>query len=294
MTACLGVVLIGAAPMASADDVMATSEMTATGFKFPESVAYDRKAKVLYVSQFGSELKPTQKDGMGYISKVSLDGKVLEEKFLPADGQTMDKPKGIWVSGNHLWTTDIDGVWQFDLTTKKGRKLALPGAGFANDPAVMKGVLYVSDNRGDQLFSVSPANFLEAGAEPKVSVVFSGKHINPNGVFPSGDGTLLVAGFMSKEEHRGVFSISAAGEIKGVSHPIGRLDGIYQMQSGTLLLTDWDSGTLFAWNGKTKLKPLASGFKGPADFAVFENDKGMTVVVPDLVKSELRFVQLGK
>lgn len=34
------------------------SDVTVTGFAFPESVACDPKAKVLYMSQFGSELKP--------------------------------------------------------------------------------------------------------------------------------------------------------------------------------------------------------------------------------------------
>ena len=69
----------------------------------PESVAYDPEAKVLYVSEFGSQLKPTLKDGKGKISKVSLSGKVLEETFLPAAGGTLNKPKGIWVNGNRLW-----------------------------------------------------------------------------------------------------------------------------------------------------------------------------------------------
>jgi len=79
----------------AAQDMKVISDKTATGFAFPESVAYDPAAKVLYVSEFGSELKPTQKDGKGRISKVSLDGTILEESFLPAAGQTLDKPKGI-------------------------------------------------------------------------------------------------------------------------------------------------------------------------------------------------------
>ncbi len=70
------------------------SEKTATGFKFPESVAYDPEAKVLYVGSFGgTELKPGEKDNNGYISKASLDGMMLEERFLPAAGLTMNKPK---------------------------------------------------------------------------------------------------------------------------------------------------------------------------------------------------------
>ena len=92
---------------------------------------------VLYVSQFVSALKPTRKDGMGRISKVALDGRVIEERFLPPKGVILNKPKGIWVQGNRLWVTDIDVVWEFDLKTKRGRKVALPGVKFANDPTVM-------------------------------------------------------------------------------------------------------------------------------------------------------------
>ena len=77
----------------------AVSDQTVRGFAFPESVAYDPKAKVLYMGQFGSELKPAEKDGKGKISKLSLDGKVLEDRFLPAPGETLHKPKGIWVRG---------------------------------------------------------------------------------------------------------------------------------------------------------------------------------------------------
>jgi hypothetical protein len=41
------------------------------------------------------------------------------------------------------------------------------------------------------------------------------------------------------------------------------------------------------------MTPIASGFKGPADFCVYPHAGGTMVVVPDLVKSELRMIQLG-
>ena len=41
-------------------------------------------------------------------------------------------------------------------------------------------------------------------------------------------------------------------------------------------------------------KQPATVFKGPADFCAFPNSKGLMVVVPDLVKGESPFVQLGK
>jgi hypothetical protein len=72
------------------------------------------------------------------------------------------------------------------------------------------------------------------------------------------------------------------------------LDGIYQLKNGDLLVTDWVSGSLFQWNKKMGMKKLATGFKGPADFAVAPNAKGYLVAVPDLVKAEIRLIQLGK
>ncbi len=293
VSAALVIALTGLPGPASAGGVKVVSENTATGFKFPESVAYDANAKVFYVSEFGSALKPTLKDGKGRISKVSLDGTILEATFLPAAGQTLDKPKGIWVAGDRLWTTDIDSVWVFDTKTKAGKKVDLPGIKFANDPTVIGNTLYVSDNRGDQLYSVEPADFLNTAGDPKVTLVWSGKSINPNGIYPAADGSLLLVGFGSKDTPRGIHVMAPGGGLKALSEGIGRLDGIYQMADGSLLVTDWNSGSLFQWSATSGMKTLATGFKGPADFAVAPNSDGLLVVVPDLVKSELRLIQLA-
>src|SRR4030095_3553609 len=137
------------------DSLRVSSDQTVGGFVFPESCGYDAKGKALYVGNFGgSKLDPAAKDGLGYISKVGLDGKVLEQKFLPAArAEARNKPKGIWIRGERLWVTDIDAVWEFDLKTKKGRKLALPGVGLANDPAILGDALYISDNRNHKLIT---------------------------------------------------------------------------------------------------------------------------------------------
>jgi sugar lactone lactonase YvrE len=271
------------------------SEQTATGFTFPESVAYDPGAKVLYVSQFGgTELKPAEKDGNGKISRVSLTGKILEERFLPPEGQTMNKPKGIWVKGNRLWVTDIDAVWIFDLKTRKGKRLDIPGITFANDPAVHGNSLYVSDNRADRLYRIEPADFLNAKDEPQVSIVLAGKSVYPNGLYPGKQGSLLIVGFQSPKDPRGIYSLDKSGELKELAKAIGRLDGLYQMQDGSLLATEWNSGSLVRWTAKGGVEKLVTGFKGPADFAVAPDKKGMTVFVPDLPGSQLRIVRLER
>jgi hypothetical protein len=276
---------------ASAAKVM--SEKTLTGFKFPESCAFDPAGDALYVASFGgTELKSAEKDNNGYISKVSLDGKMIEERFLPAAGVTMNKPKGMWVAGSRLWVTDIDGVWVFHTKTRAGKKLALPGAQFANDLALIGDTLYVSDNRNDSLYSVAPADFLTV-ENPKVATVWSQKGIHPNGIYPASDGSLLMVGFKSDKEKRGIHSMKPGQDPVALSKDIGRLDGLYQMNDGSLLITDWDTGQLIAWGEKAGATTLASGFKGPADLCVSPNAAGLMVVVPDLVKSELRMIQIG-
>ena len=293
---CAGVVLALAflAPLPTFA-MQVVSEKTVTGFKFPESCAYDTVNKVLYVGSFGgSELKPAEKDNNGYISKVSIDGKMLEERFLPLDGTTMNKPKGMWVAGNRLWVTDIDGVWLFDIKTKKSKKLDIPGIQFANDVAIVGKTLYVSDNRSDALFAVTPADFLGSSATPKIATAWKDKGINPNGVYPARDGTLLIVGFKSDKDKRGIYSMKPGQAPKPIGKEIGRLDGLYQLSDGTLLVSDWDSGSVFTWTEKSGMKPIASGFKGPADFCAFSHEGGLMVVVPDLVKSELRMIQLKK
>jgi hypothetical protein len=290
---CLVIFPMMMAPKVFAAELKVLSDQTAGGFGHVESVAYDPKGKVLYTSDFGPDLKPADKDGKGKITKVSLDGKILEDGFLPVKGQTLNKPKGIWIQGNRLWVTDIDSVWVFDLKTRQGKKLDLPVT-FANDPAVMGNALYVSDNRSDMLVRVEPADFLKAKVDPRITVLFKDKSINPNGLYPGKNGALLMVGQKGKEDPRGIYSMAPGKDPELLSDKIGMLDGLYMMSNGDVLATDWATGSLFQWNKAMGMKQLVTGFKGPADLCAFPNSKGLMVVVPDLVKGELRFVQLGK
>jgi hypothetical protein len=293
VAACLAILQLASAPPAPAAELKATSERTVAGFGHPETVIYDPARKVLYVSDFGPELKPADKDGKGRISKVGLDGRIIEPAFLPKPGQVLNKPKGMWVIGKRLWVTDIDALWIFDLETREGRRLELPGIQFANDVTVMNGAAYVSDNRTDQLYRVHPADFLAARADPAIDVVLSGKSIFPNGIYPAKGGGLLLAGFKSKEEPRGIYRMAPGQDPQPLTEAIGMLDGLVELKDGAVLATDWVSGSLFSWSRGKGIEKLATGFKGPADFAVVPQGKGLLVVVPDLVQGELRFVELG-
>jgi hypothetical protein len=268
------------------------SDKTLSTFAFPESVGCDPKNKAIYVSEFGSQLAPLEKDGAGYISKWGLDGTLIEKNFLPGEkGEKLNKPKGIWVQGSRLWTTDIDSAWVFDLKTKKGRRLAIPGIQFANDPAVRGGALYVTDNRGDQVFKIAPADFLNIKGEPKITTVFKDAQVNPNGIWPARGG-MLVVGFLAPDKPRAIYRIGKDGKPAAISDPIGRLDGIFALRDRSLLATDWNTGSLFQWSKKMGMKKLAEGFKGPADFCVISRGKALTAYVPDLVQSQVRIIEL--
>ncbi|HEX4782018.1 MAG TPA: hypothetical protein VH301_14740 [Usitatibacter sp.] len=276
-------------PMADASaPLTVVSDTTAPGFGWPESVGCDTAHNVLYVSQFGGEKpNPPAKDGLGYISKVAPDGKVIEKKVFDV---TMNKPKGIWIEGTRLWVTDIDSLWLFDTATKQYKHVMIPGITFANDVALWNGAAYVGDNRADQLYRIEPADFLATGAAPRISLVWEKKGIFPNGLWPGKDGRLIMAGFESAEKHKGIWAMSRDGTLEELSKPIGRLDGLQERPDGTLLATDWDSGSVFRYGPRGHVQELGKNFKGPADLCVM----GDTVYVPDLVKGEVRMIKLDR
>ena len=260
------------------------------GLEHPESVALDTRRQVLYLSNFGPALKPTLRDGRGYISKLSLEGQVLEERFLPGPGQRLHKPKGLWVEDQRLWVTDIDSVWVFDLKSKRGRRLGLPGARFANDLITRGQKLYVSDTASGTIYLVTPADFLDTTA--RVSKLLVRPGLGPNGLALTRRGRLLVAGFVQDGSGR-IYEIGPQGAT-ALTPPLGQLDGLALMPDDTMLYTDWAGGGLYALKGKASPRLLSGGFQGPADFALVprEGGKRYQAVVPDLVRGRLRFIIL--
>lgn len=283
----LGLVFHGGEALSAGEEGPVISDKTVSGFVHPESAVYDPQGKVLYVGQFGSVLKPTLKDGAGKISRVSLEGKIIDAQFLPGPGQSLNKPKGMWIRADRLWVTDIDVVWIFDLKTRQGKKTELPGARFANDLTVIKNALYVSDSALGKVYRVEPADFLAKKDAPRVTTMDVGRSLRPNGLCPGPDGSLIIAGL-------GIYSMSADGQLKTLAEKVGRLDGIALLKDGSFLITDWQSRSLMRWEAEAGVKSLAVGFAGPADFCVVPEAGAMLVAVPDLVKGQLRLIRLSK
>ena len=75
---------------------------------------------------------------------------------------------------------------------------------------------------------------------------------------------------------------------------LGRLDGIARLATGLLILTDWKSGSLLLWDEHSGHRALVSGLRGPADFCLVPRERGLTVVVPDLVTGDLYIIGLAR
>jgi len=69
---------------------------------------------------------------------------------------------------------------------------------------------------------MEPADFLEK-RDPKVTTVFSEKSVNPNGLYPARDGSLLMVGFMSADPGGAVApAIAAAHRAARTLLPVDR------------------------------------------------------------------------
>ena len=80
------------------DDHMEIVWETEKIFELPESVIYDSKNDVLYVSNITDH--PFNKDGTGYISKIGLDGSIIEKKWINVCGNNHQNIKIIPLCNN--------------------------------------------------------------------------------------------------------------------------------------------------------------------------------------------------
>src|SRR5689334_5593295 len=167
----LGALTLAAAAQADTHKLTRTWE-TEAALKTPESVRFDAKRKVLYVSNIDGE--PWTADGKGSIAKIGLDGKVIAAEWVTG----LDCPKGLALSddGKRLYAADVGGIVVIDVEAGKiVKKIAIPDGIQLNDLVNDKGTLYVSDSKGRKVYQVK-------GEKPSVYLdekVLKG----PNGLF---------------------------------------------------------------------------------------------------------------
>ena len=197
--------------------------------RIPESILYDESRDILYVSNING--KPTEKNGQGFISKVSLDGKIEVLKWVTG----LNAPKGSAIYGNKLYVSDIDQLVELDLKTGKIlNRYPAAGAKFLNDVATdAMGNVYVTD--------MSPENsVIYRLSEGNLMVWMKGAPIrNPNGLYMeekrlmignSGDGSLMAISLADKD----ISTIARVGS---------GIDGLRSDGKGNYFISDWKGKT---------------------------------------------------
>lgn len=231
-----------------------------SGFMGPESVVYDSRRDMLYVSNVNGQ--PTEKNGKGFISKLNSDGSVSKLKWIVG----MNGPKGMVIEGNRLYVSDIDSLHVIDID--RGRILSThraPKSKFLNDTAVdSAGRVYVSDMGDNAIYRLENGAFtlwLKSDA-----LEF------PNGLTVQGDRLVVASwGVMTKG-----FSTKVPGHLKSVSlttkkiislgegFAIGNLDGL-EPDGPSYLVTDWMAGSLLRIGSSGRAKILLYLNQGSAD-----------------------------
>jgi len=240
-------------------------------FAAPESAYYHAASNSVFVSNINGQI--LEKDGNGYISRLSPDGKVVSAKW--ATG--LNAPKGLRSAGNTLWAADIDEIVGIDVGTGKiTSRVKIEGATFLNDLATAPdGTIYTSDSNGLKIYATK---------DGRSSVFVEGPDVveQPNGLLV--DGGRLILGTIGPAPAPGA---PAAGRGQGAPRPsghlyafdlktrqrtqlttgnVGGIDGIEPDGSGGLLVTDVIGQRLLHVAKSGQVKVLAKFSAGGADF----------------------------
>jgi sugar lactone lactonase YvrE len=262
---------------------VATKTWTLGGFAHPESVELDVSHNVLYVSNLNGG--PLDKDGNGYIAKVSKDGKLLEQNWITG----LNAPKGMVINGFKLYVSDIDQLVEIDTRTGKiTAKYDAAGSKFLNDTAVdADGNVYVSDIAKSTIWQLK---------DGKMSLWYDKPGFqNPNGLRVINGDKLLVAGFGTGMHDDGAMDtkgnllvvdlktkeISNLGDGRG----IGALDGLERNGHGGFYATDFNAGALYDIKKDGSFETVLDLKTGSADLDQFNN--GHTVVIPQMLENEI-------
>ncbi len=242
------------------------------GFATPESALHDVEADVYLVSNINGG--PSAKDDNGFISRVSPDGTLLALKWIDGaagDGVTLHAPKGMAIVGGKLYVADLDRVRIFDRETgAPAGEIAIAGSTFLNDVvADGKGGIWISDSgiRIDDS-GVQPTGtdaLYHVSADGAVRRAAAGNMLaRPNGLAMYGD-ALVMATFGSNRVL--LFDGSRLGRVFGET-PAGSLDGLVLGSDGRLLVSSWESETIYVVDGQKEPFPIADGLPAPADFGL--------------------------
>ncbi len=120
---------------------------TTDAFKSPESAAIARKHDAIFISN----VKGYEKNGEGFISRLSFDGAVKDLVWL----EGLNAPTGLAVDGDTLWAVDFDRLAEIDIPTGEVRAFfpAPDERPLLNDVAVSEsGEVFVTGSASNSVY----------------------------------------------------------------------------------------------------------------------------------------------
>jgi len=219
---------------------MGFSQQITNGFSMPESITSNGKR--FFVSSQGQDFM--NKDGDGFISEISADGKILHQKFLPTVG-VLHAPKGMTIIKNVLFVADLERVVGFNIDSrKKVFELAIDGAKLLNDICQLdKGFIAVTETVSGNIYKINIG---------RKSVEIIGNIPTANGVAYNQQTKQLVV--CSNGKHYGdgsVYVKSGNADFQALPNIAqGFFDGIEWIDDSHILISDW---VTFPVNGVGKL-----------------------------------------
>ena len=258
---CLYLILISSA---SADAKNLILNWEFDGLSNPESVIYDPKLNHLYVSNVNGS--GVEKDGNGFISIVSLDGKMVQEKWVAG----LNAPKGLALHGRTLYAADIDELVTIDINNGSIiNKFKVNDAKFLNDVTASKnGDIYVSDMFLNRIHVLTEDNFSVWIESPELEA--------PNGLLALENEIIL--GSWGKMTDG--FATKIPGHLKRISikdktiqsigdgSSVGNLDGVESDDNDGFYITDWINGKLLHIKNSGKVSELLDLPQGSDDHEV--------------------------
>ena len=286
------------ADTAAADSAPAAAiALTVDSLEAPEASRFDPELGVYFVANIKGS--PLAKDGDGYISRLTRDGKVDSLKFIAGGrgGVTLNAPKGMAIKGDTLWVADIDVARAFHKRTGKPiASVSLTGrAKFLNDAIVgPDGAVYMTDTgvaddgKGGMGHPGPDRVFRIENRKATVALEFPDKP-GPNGIaWDSASSKFLILSFQGKPIYQWAPGDSAATVL--VEGP-GMMDGIEPLGDGRFVVSTWTDSSLFVLEGD-RITKLVGGLPAAADLG-FDRERGR-IAVPLLTENRLEFVDLRR
>jgi sugar lactone lactonase YvrE len=258
-------------------------------FRAPESARYDPDQDVYFISNINGGM--SSRDGNGFIMRVNAanpaDATILAQSG--RGGVTLDAPKGLALTGDTLWVTDIDVVRGFDrhsgapLATVDLRPLH---ARFLNDiVAAPDGTLYLTDTGievgPDGILPVGGDRVFHIGAGHGVTVVAEGDSLRwPNGIaWDAAHERLIVAPFHDLVSYVLALDSNAMHRVP-LAGSRGQLDGVEVLPGGRVLVTSWGDSAVYLVTDSGSRR-IIGGLVSPADIGLDTRRNVLAIPLPN-------------